>query len=65
MASKHTKKVTLQPKHMRLAWGYRSVPELRVSGVWLEASGFTAGRAVSIEVSKGRLVITPARHGRG
>ncbi|MFC7526261.1 SymE family type I addiction module toxin [Parapedobacter sp. GCM10030251] len=65
MATRHTRNAKLQPKYRYLSSGTRRVPELRISGVWLEASGFAMGRTVSIEVSEGRLIITPARHGRG
>lgn len=50
------RKTTLQ-KRYRHGDG-RIVPELRLSGVWLEEIGFTGGQKVDITVSKDRLVIT-------
>jgi len=38
----------------------RTVPFLRLNGVWLEGAGFPVGRKVRVEVSAERLVITPA-----
>ncbi len=58
MAIKDPKQVTLQPKYRELAYSRKMVPELKVSGVWLEAAGFRAGEKVSISVSEDKLIIT-------
>ena len=50
------RKTTLQ-KRYRYGDG-RVVPELRLSGVWLEEMGFTGGQKLDISVSKDRLIIT-------
>ena len=56
---KAQRKVKLYPKHRRLDYGrrYMIVPELRISGIWLMAAGFEAGRVVNIEVSENQLII--------
>lgn len=58
MADKKTKQVKLQPKHRALAYSQKIVPELKVSGVWLEAAGFKAGEKVSIAIKEHQLIIT-------
>lgn len=58
MEKKQTKQVKLQPKHRKLTWKDKIVPELKVSGVWLEAAGFKAGETVNITVSEQQLIIT-------
>lgn len=58
MAGKKQKQVKLQPKHRKLNWKDKIVPELKVSGVWLEAAGFKAGEKVNITVSEQQLIIT-------
>ena len=58
MAEKTTKKVKLQPKHRALAYSQKIVPELKVSGVWLEEAGFRAGEKVNITISDQQLIIT-------
>jgi len=58
MAEKKTKQVKLQPRYRELAYSRKIVPELKVSGVWLEAAGFKAGEKVNITVSEEQLIIT-------
>lgn len=58
MAEKKTKQVKLQPKYRELAYSRKIVPELKVSGVWLEAAGFKAGEKVNITVNEQQLIIT-------
>ena len=58
MAHKTTRKVKLQPKHRALAYSQKIVPELKVSGVWLEAAGFKAGEKVNIAIKEQQLIIT-------
>ena len=38
----------------------RSAPKIRLVGLWLEEAGFRIGESVQVEVSQGRLVLTPA-----
>ena len=37
---------------------HRTVPYIRLKGLWLETAGFQPERKVRVEVSHGRLVIT-------
>lgn len=37
--------------------GRQRVPELRLSGIWLEKLGFDIGRTIEITPSEGKLVI--------
>ena len=50
------RKTTLQ-KRYRYGDG-KVVPELRLSGVWLEEMGFIGSKKVEIDISRGKLVIT-------
>jgi hypothetical protein len=55
------KKVKLQPKSVARVnerGGYAIVPELRISGRWLEALGFQPGDYVSIAEGRGRITIS-------
>ena len=58
-----SKKVKLQPKYRQLAYRVKIVPELKISGVWLEALGFEAGQMVSITTRKQKLIIKPESNG--
>ncbi len=53
----HGKRKTTLQKRYRYGDG-KVVPELRLSGVWLEEMGFTGGIKVEIDISRGKLVIT-------
>lgn len=53
------KQVKLQPKHRALVYSEKIVPELKVSGVWLEEAGFKAGVQVSITIEQNQLTIKP------
>lgn len=57
MTGKNTKKVKLQPKVRQLTYCQKVVPELKLSGVWLEAFGFKAGDQVKITAASGQLII--------
>ncbi len=59
MNSKISKEVKLQPKFRSLASGQKIVPELKISGTWLEQQGFHAGQLVEITVQEQELVIKP------
>lgn len=39
---------------------YKTVPQIKLTGQWLEELGFTPGAEMRIECSGGRLVITRA-----
>jgi len=58
MAKKDQKQVKLQPKYRALAYGQKTVPELKLSGVWLEKLGFRAGEKVTITIKENQLIIT-------
>jgi hypothetical protein len=55
-----SKRVKLQPKYRQLAYSTKIVPELKISGVWLEKLGFEAGQTVSITTRNQKLIIKPA-----
>ena len=54
-----SKKVKLQPKLRQLAYSEKIVPELKISGVWLEELGFKAGDTVNITIREELLIIQP------
>jgi hypothetical protein len=56
-----TKTIKLQPKLRQLADCTKIVPELKISGVWLEEIGFKAGQKVSITTGKKELIIRPSK----
>ncbi len=58
MSKDKTKQVKLQPKYRELAYSRKVVPELKVSGIWLEAAGFKAGEKVNIAIQENQLIIT-------
>jgi toxic protein SymE len=58
MAKKDQKQVKLQPKYRALTYGQKTVPELKLSGVWLEKLGFRAGEKVNIIIREQELIIT-------
>lgn len=60
MARLNSKKVKLQPKVRQLTYSQKVVPELKLSGVWLERLGFKAGCIVKITAVSGQLVIETA-----
>jgi len=58
MTKHKAKQVKLQPKYRSLAYGQKTVPELKLSGVWLEEIGFKAGEKVNIAIQENQLIIT-------
>lgn len=56
-----SRKLKVYPKYRPLASSYSSriVPELRLSGVWLERSGFRIGEQVEIIIRDQEIVIKP------
>ena len=57
------KKVKLQPKYRELAHSQKTVPELKISGVWLEDLGFKPRATVNITACEGELIIKPESDG--
>lgn len=57
MSEQHIKAVKLQPKFRSLATSQKIVPELKISGIWLEEKGFYAGQTVEITVAEKQLII--------
>lgn len=57
------KKVKLQPKYRQLTYSQKTVPELKISGVWLEDLGFKSGDTVNITTCEGTLIIKPESDG--
>lgn len=55
-----TRKLKVYPKYRPLS-GYigRVVPELRLSGQWLERSGFKIGEQVQITIKDQEIIIKP------
>ena len=65
MATQEIRNAKLQQRYRSLSYGSKIVPELRLSGVWLEELGFSAGVSVDIRISRGKLIITPKENGNG
>ena len=60
MSSQSIKEVKLQSKFSARAYHrYKIVPELKISGVWLEEQGFYAGQLVEITIQNQELIIKP------
>ena len=57
-----SRKVKLQPKLRQLAYSEKVVPELKISGIWLEKIGFKAGETVNITVREKQLIIEPFKN---
>lgn len=57
MSSKLSRAIKLQPKFRTLASSQKIVPELKISGVWLEEQGFYAGQTVEITIAEKQLII--------
>ena len=53
MKPKNVKTVKLCGRHD----GHQRVPELRISGIWLDNLGFDIGRTVEITSSEGEMVM--------
>lgn len=53
------KELKIQPKTSQRAHGSKTVPEINLKGLWLEAVGFKAGSKVVIEVRENELIIKP------
>ena len=55
---KNQRQVKVYPKYQKRAYKDVIVPEIRICGSWLQASGFQAGQVITISVEENRLVIT-------
>ncbi len=55
--SKNERKLKLQPEYSPRAYRSRIVPSLKLSGVWLEQSGFNIGETVQVTVKEKELII--------
>ena len=49
----------IQPKYRTNRWGTSIVPELKLSGKWLENLGFEKESRVEVHTSKGLIIIRP------
>lgn len=56
-----SRKLKVYPKYRPLSSSYSSriVPELRLSGVWLEQSGFRIGERVQVTIKDQEIIIKP------
>jgi toxic protein SymE len=54
------RKLKVYPKYRQLTYTQKSVPELRLCGVWLEQSGFKIGEQVQITIKDQEIIIKPA-----
>jgi Toxin SymE, type I toxin-antitoxin system len=53
------RKMTIQPRISPRVYQNKTVPEITLKGIWLEAVGFKAGAKVVIEVRENELIIKP------
>jgi len=56
-----TKQIKIQYQIRELRYSRKLVPQLRLSGVWLEKAGFEIGSMVNIEVKHNQLILKPVR----
>lgn len=63
MKAKTTRQVKLHPHYRTLTYHNKVVPQLKISGVWLEQVGFRADEHVIITVEHEKLTIQPAGNG--
>ena len=58
MGNQQHRSIKLQSKYVSLAYRQtKQVPELRISGLWLDQCGFHAGDMVDIAIVDGELLI--------
>jgi len=55
--NKTSRKFKLQPQYSPRVRNNRIVPSLRLSGIWLEQSGFNVGQMVQVTVRDKELII--------
>lgn len=53
MGAKNVRSVKLCGRHD----GRQRVPELRISGIWMDKLGFDIGRTIEITASEGKLIM--------
>lgn len=53
------KKLKIHPRYRQLAYSEKFVPELRLSGKWLEVSGFKIGGKVQLTIRDQEIIIKP------
>lgn len=58
-AQAKTRTLKIQPLIRVNRWDSVTVPEIRLSGAWLEKAGFHYGDHVQVKMSDGILVLTP------
>lgn len=59
MKSPTTRQLKVYQQHRSLSSGTRIVPELRLTGVWIEQLGFKIGERVNITMRDRLLIIEP------
>jgi hypothetical protein len=60
MATKeNTRKLKIQEKYVDLMYRTKKVPQLILSGLWLEEFGFIKGEMVEVALSEGMMIIKP------
>ena len=59
MKSPTTRQLKVYQQHRSLSSGTRIVPELRLTGVWIEQLGFKIGETVNITMRDRLLIIEP------
>ena len=57
MAFKKQRQAKLQARYRPLSFGEKFVPQLSISGVWLEDVGFNIYDTVTITIQKEKLII--------
>lgn len=57
--SKNPKQIKLQSRYQKSSNGQKVIPELKISGVWLDQLGFKAGDHVAITTRERLLIIEP------
>lgn len=51
------KQIKVRGQLRKLTWSEKWVPELHMSGVWLEKAGFEIGQVVEIEIRENQLIM--------
>ena len=59
MSTKSNRQLKVYQQHRSLSSGTRIVPELRLTGVWIEQLGFKIGETVNITMRDRLLIIEP------
>lgn len=56
--SKKQRHIKVYPKYMQRTYKSIIVPEIRLSGLWLQESGFEYGQDITVETEKDRIIIS-------